>query len=402
MTHSQQRSLGLASLFTTIAIGVHAYLAKQHFILKFGSGGSPSICNINAVFNCDAVAASSYSVFLGIPVAIWGLSANFILLLLLLIARFGWSDHPDRMGRYALMLATLVTSASLVMGGVSLLFMHNYCLFCMLAYLLSFLTLGLTWHGVGGLQKVGADLKALLGESKSAALFFIAIPLIALFANASATSMYGFAKVDVLAAEKMNLWKSAPEQKFDDSRGLVLQQGRETPRMLIVEFADFLCPHCKHASPSLDAFARAHSDVKLVFKTFPLDGTCNPDPAMGGGGDGVRCQIAYFVTCAETVNQKGWDAHHYFFENQEPIAYQTLKVDDAAAEFCKTNNIDCAKIKTCMESSETKDLIRAMAQEGINAQIRGTPTIFVNGKLLGGGQLLPVLEAVYKDLKSSP
>lgn len=399
MTNAQKRSLNIAALFTLVAIAVHAYLAKQHYMLKFGAGGGPSVCNINAVFNCDAVAASSYSVLLGIPVAIWGAMANAVLLLMILIASLGWSDRPERAARYSLMLVSLIALASLGMGAVSLLYMHTYCVFCITAYVLSFLAFFFVWRGAGGFQNVGDDIKALFVENKGMGVLFIMIPLGALFANASTMSMYGSssAKINAMAVEKVNQWKAAPEQKFDEARGLVLQ-GKDQPRMTIVEFADFLCPHCKHASPTLDAFTRAHSDVKLIFKAFPLDGTCNPDPNMGGGGDGVRCQISNFVMCAEKVAQKGWEAHHYFFENQEGLAFQTTKMDDAAADFCKEVNVDCAPIKACAESTETKDTVRAMAQEGIDAQIRGTPTIFVNGRQLGAGQLLPVLEEAYRNL----
>jgi protein-disulfide isomerase len=36
-----------------------------------------------------------------------------------------------------------------------------------------------------------------------------------------------------------------------------------------------------------------------------------------------------------------------------------------------------------------------MAKEGVSAGVKGTPSFYSNGKKLGRGQLLPVLDAVY-------
>jgi protein-disulfide isomerase len=51
-----------------------------------------------------------------------------------------------------------------------------------------------------------------------------------------------------------------------------------------------------------------------------------------------------------------------------------------------------------MDSAETHDLIKAQASLGIAARVEGTPTIYVNGKKLPRGQLIPVLERVYQSL----
>jgi protein-disulfide isomerase len=40
-----------------------------------------------------------------------------------------------------------------------------------------------------------------------------------------------------------------------------------------------------------------------------------------------------------------------------------------------------------------------MAKEGDTAKIQGTPAIFVNGRVLDRGQMIPVLEGAYRSLK---
>ncbi|MEN0059572.1 MAG: thioredoxin domain-containing protein, partial [Bdellovibrio sp.] len=55
-------------------------------------------------------------------------------------------------------------------------------------------------------------------------------------------------------------------------------------------------------------------------------------------------------------------------------------------------------LTSCIKNPETMEGIRKMAKEGEVAQIRGTPTVFVNNRLLQSGQAIPVLEATYQSI----
>jgi protein-disulfide isomerase/uncharacterized membrane protein len=397
MEKASKRFLDLAILATIIAIGLHVYLTRQHYGLKFGSATSASVCTVSSVFSCDAVAASTYSTFLGMPLALWGAVANAVLLFLLLITRQGWTDEPAATGRYSLWLATLIALASVGMASLSFTQMTTYCLFCIACYALSFVSLIGTWKGVGGFGSIAADFRALFTTRRWLLFVALAIPVGAFLINASAESGAGFKNVELIANERIADWKSTPQKNLDPTRGLVLEASGVAPIMTIVEFADFRCPHCKHAYPTLHAFAQAHSDVQLVFKSFPLDGTCNPSLA-GQGGDGISCRMAFIVQCEEKLRQQGWQAHHYFFDHQEAMM-STSTIAQLDERYCADRGGDCAALKACADSTATLDEVRALAQEGIDAQIRGTPSVFVNGRLLNGGQLLPILEAARASLK---
>ena len=141
---------------------------------------------------------------------------------------------------------------------------------------------------------------------------------------------------------------------------------------------------------------RSHPDVKLIFKPFPLDGTCNED--MKGGGDGISCGLAFAVMCAEQINKTGWKAHDYFFENQMAVI-QANNLDTNLQDVSSVIGISKDDLKKCVDAPETRTLVTKMAAEGAAAKIQGTPAVFVNNKLLNGGQLLPVLDAAYKTLR---
>ncbi|WP_413578670.1 DsbA family protein [Bdellovibrio sp. HCB290] len=397
-TSSKNAFLFVAIIATLIAIGCHTYLTQHFYAVKFGTLEGTSFCNVSSTFNCDTVTASKFASFLGIPMAMWGVAANLILLFLLSITRWNLTMDRDKTSRYAFLMATLVLMGSVVMGLISLTAMTTYCLVCIGTYVLSLISFLGAWKGASNLSvsNLTEDIKDSFVTDKWFLGSLVAIPVFAFIANLMYTETKGFGDMEKISAERVGYWMSAPEQQFDNNKGLTLQLGSEPPVMTIVEFADFFCPHCKHAAPPIHSFVKSHPDVKLVFKPFPIDGTCNK--AVQGGGDGVRCGLAASVFCAEKIAQKGWAAHDFIFEKQAEFMGAPV-LDKLLDQVATSTGIAAEELKKCSSDPATLELISAMAKEGEVAQIQGTPTVFVNGKLLTGGQSKPVLEETYRAIK---
>ncbi len=402
MEKNRQYSWLLALLSTAAAVGVHGYLSFKFYALRFGALGHNSVCNFNELWNCDAVSASSYAQFLGIPMAVWGLATNFVLVLMLISSRSGWIENEERGQRYSFWLASLVFLASLVMGFISATLLKSLCLFCIISYGLSLVTFLGTyfWARPGLFKNLSSDFMALFSDHRGVLGTLIAIPAGAFFLNFIFLDNFQGDKMAIISVEKIAQWQAARLQTFNLNQGLVDFKGSGTPKMEIVEFADFRCSHCKEAYFSMDAFAASHSDVKLVFKYYPLDGTCNPDSSMTGKGDGISCEAAFVVHCSEKLFKKGWQAHHVLFDNQEKLQSYSSK-DEVSDLVCQETKSDCAQLKTCAGQLETRNEVQAMASEGIRAGVSGTPSIYVNNRQLGYGQFLPVLEKAYESLKSN-
>ncbi len=397
-TGSSKTFILISLIATLIAVGVHTYLTQHYYGLKFGTIAGQSLCNVNEVLNCDAVSASKYSSLFGIPMAIWGLFTNLILLYFIAVVRFNLVADTKKTTRYALLLSGVTVAASLVMGTISFTLMNNLCLFCIATYVLSFIGFFGLWKASedATISNIADDVKDIFSSEKWVGGFLIAIPALSFLGNLMYLESNGFSEIEKITKEKVAYWQVSPPQNFSLTDGLSYQNGTVEARMTIVEFADFRCPHCKTAAPTLHAFAKSHPDVKLVFKPFPLDGTCNE--AIKNGGDGISCGLAAAVMCAEKMSQKGWAAHDFIFEKQMEIT-QAQNLDknlDAVASALSLSN---EELKKCVKEPATIELVKKMAKEGETAQIQGTPTVFANGKLLSGGQLLPVLEAAYRSLK---
>jgi len=396
---TKNRFLMLAIISTLAALGVHFYLTQHYYDLKFGTSEGNSVCNINAVFNCDAVTASKYAAFLGIPVALWGFATNLVLLYILAITRFNLVQDRARVSRYGFLLASLTMLASVVMGMISLTALGTACVFCMAAYALSLITFFGAWKGSENLERasLASDIRAIGSSDRWLSYFLIGIPAIAFVGNEMIVQTSQYGEIDKVVQETIAYWSTAPQQNFDMKQGLVLQNGTGAPIMTLVEFADFRCPHCKAAAPTLHAFVNSHQNTQLIFKPFPLDGTCN---TALKGGDGISCGLAFSVMCAEKLAKKGWAAHDYIFENQIDIA-RAENLNKNLEDISTKLGIKAEDLKACVNSSETVDQVRKMADEGAAAKIEGTPSIFANGKLLNRGQTLPVLEGVYRYLQGN-
>ncbi len=399
MENKKKKFLVLSIIATFLALFVHAYLALKYYNLNFGMAQGQSSCNISSLFNCDATSASSYAQVYGVPVAVWGLATNLVLLLLSLIAWTGFAERPERVQRFAFFLSLIIALTSIFMGLISSFKLGTYCLYCILVYFLSFVSfIGLWLSKSDDKPKCFQDLKDAISTDKWLFICFLAVPALSFIFNSMAINNFGYKNFDRTVQEATYAWSTATTQNFDLSTGLILKPQLQTPKMVIVEFADFLCPHCKHAYPSLHAFAESHPDVQFIFKVFPLDGSCNPDPTMKGTGDGVRCRLALAAICAAKTASRGWDVHHAIFDHQEEF-YGIVAPDDIDKKICQDAGITCDPLKECMNSSEAMIELKKIAQEALSAKITGTPTIFVNGKALMAGQTLPVLEKVYNSIK---
>ncbi len=392
--------LKVAFLFTLIAVGVHLYLTDHYFNLTFGLQGGESICNISTKINCDTVTASPYSSIFNTPIALWGAMTNSILALLLLIWIAGWSSDNVRLGRYTALLSGFTALTSVVMGSISTILIGSYCLFCMGEYLISFIIFGLV---VASLETSteqpkkswGAHLAELAGPAKMYLAFLAAIPAGAIFFNQVILTHFDAQELPAIVRAAVADWQASPEIQFNEPPAYI--QGGSQPKMVIVEFADFRCPHCRHAVSPIKAFVDSHADAQLRFFAFPLDGACNDAIPSS---DGISCYLAKAVYCSEKVAAKGDLLHEIIFEHQDSfIANASLPyAKEHVLEYMTANQIKPADITACIENPDTDKAIRAQAKLGVNSGVKGTPTFFVNGRKLSKGQLIPVLEAVHATL----
>lgn len=369
------------------ATGVHAYLLKSHYDLRYGEVTGKLMCDISNQFSCSAASASRWSEFMGVPMALWGLLANFAFLTLA-----AWNPLTEDEGRQANRTNLVVTAgvlllASIAMGLISVTALGSLCPFCLGAYALSILTFVGAWFA----YRPGLEFKfkpAFLG-------FVFAFGISGFILNDQLRANYtGGIAGDQMAKAAVQEWSANPQLEIPETDPLALGPSRADAKMTIAEFADFRCIHCKLAAPPLKAFTAAHPDVRLEFYSWPLDGECNTSIQQNNG---ASCLLARVVWCARSQAQKGWEAHEAVFAR-----FEEWKTADAVhaqiPTLAQTVGMPAEDLKTCADSDSAKEAIKAQAQLGTSLNIRGTPAIYVNGRVLPAGAQIPVLNSVYSSI----
>uniref|UniRef100_Q01V45 DSBA oxidoreductase n=1 Tax=Solibacter usitatus (strain Ellin6076) TaxID=234267 RepID=Q01V45_SOLUE len=139
----------------------------------------------------------------------------------------------------------------------------------------------------------------------------------------------------------------------------------------IVEFSDFHCPFCRKAQSVLDNLRAKYGEkIRFVYRDFPLEGL---HPQARVAAEASRC-------AAE--QGKFWEFHDRLFHG-DPDASQA-----ALSRIAKESGMDLTAFEACRTSGKYKNSVQASAQEGARLGITGTPTFFVNGRMLVGSQSL--------------
>jgi len=153
--------------------------------------------------------------------------------------------------------------------------------------------------------------------------------------------------------------------------------------VVITEFSDFQCPYCREEAKMIreNVLKTYPKDARVYFFDYPLE-QIHPwaKPAAMAG----RC---VFKQSASAF----WDYHDYMFEHQADMTADNLQ--SKVLEFAKgVKGLDAAQVQACMVSKETESEVNASIAIGQSLGVNQTPTVFVNGRKLGG-------VTAWKDLK---
>ena len=124
-------------------------------------------------------------------------------------------------------------------------------------------------------------------------------------------------------------------------------------------------------------------EVKLVIKHYPLN-------SHKFAAKAAKAAMAAFA------QEKFWEFHHSLFKNYKAI--NDAKIQEIAKEL----NLDMEKFNRDMNSSAIQRLIAKDMRNGRQIGIRGTPTVFVNGKILRNLELSGFSNIIDKELKKRP
>ena len=141
-------------------------------------------------------------------------------------------------------------------------------------------------------------------------------------------------------------------------------RGNKKGTVTIVEFMDFQCPFCQRFHPTINEILKAYpKDVNYVLKNFPLPFHPQSRPAA---------KAAF----AAGEQGKYWEMVDLLVQNGAALSEEKFK------EFAKSLklNVDQFMKDYKNKDSQWEDLIKKDMELAQRADVRGTPTYYINGR----------------------
>jgi len=398
--------LKLLLLLCVAGILVSGWLLSTH--IRFATGqaglteGCSAIMGIGGSDGCANIAVSQYSDIFGIPLAALAMGFYFSLLFLVIMAwrSFQTALEPLHIG---FLLSTVSILVTVIMFFISKFVVKSFCVGCAMLWLINLAIwpalvkqLQLSWAGaLGALLEIVRPKNLKLRKERLISSFSISTATVVICAVIGfAAKSQGGREARIDSGSLVQEFANA-KQMFLPSEALggATAKGTNTPLMEIVKFSDYQCPGCKMAAQFLRAFVRKHGDkVRVTYRNFPLDGSCNS--FVPNGGHRLACSAAKASLCAGKEG-KFWEMHDKIFDAQENLSLAGMD------EFADSLGLNKEAYSNCLKDPATEAQLQKDILWGDQIQLESTPTLIINGRKLSGAKSPQELEALLVSLEKA-
>lgn len=174
----------------------------------------------------------------------------------------------------------------------------------------------------------------------------------------------------------------AETRKILQDRADGAYRGAAGKDLLLVEFADLQCPHCKEAQATMDRLVQDFPNARVVFQNFPL-AEIHPFAFKAA---------AYGYCIAKQKNEAFFPYATDVFSKQEALT--TATGDQTLKDSVTKAGLDPAAIDTCAATDATKKQVEASIELAREIGVEQTPMLSING------HLVPLNQVPYETLKN--
>jgi protein-disulfide isomerase/uncharacterized membrane protein len=375
MTPDKIKPLPAVVYFTTIITLIVAgllisfYLSISHYKV-YTDMEYRSFCTISKSINCDTVSQSPYSIFLGVPVPVWGVFGYF---LLFITAIFALNIRKDRIQLlFTLFSMGLFYSAtSLFLGILSTVKIHSYCIMCIATYGINFMLLFMFW-----LLRRRYESGNIIESAKKDYIVWKTLKSKAISFYAACFLIFAF-----LLVFFPSYWNLSPPQNTEQLNIGITSDGHpwigaKNPELTIVEFSDYLCFQCRKMHFFLrELVGKYPNKLRLVHRHFPMDHKFNPivkEPLNPGSG------ILSLIAVYASEKKQFWDINDFLFNYDISRGAIYLK------EIADATNLDLERLSRGINHTETKQKLQKDIIAGLKLHINGTPSYLINDTVYTG------------------
>ncbi|MFC1828535.1 DsbA family protein [Thermodesulfobacteriota bacterium] len=124
-------------------------------------------------------------------------------------------------------------------------------------------------------------------------------------------------------------------------------------------------------------------DVKLVFKNYPLRNHKFVRPAA-------------IAALAAGKQGRFWEFHDLLFKNYSRLTAQKIN------EIARQLDLNMVQFEKDQKDSRIQDQVARDLSDGAKVSVRGTPTVFINGRLLRNRDLTGFQRLIEKVMEKQP
>lgn len=394
-------ALIIAVVATFLGITLSLLSTHQHLRIQREGLLNESYCAISDTVNCDIVNASSYSEFLGVPIAWWGFVFYLVILGMSLYALFSGQER-----RATVSIAWLMSAGSILYSAylayISFVVLGVTCIECMGMYfanilLFAFLFVALKMPVKAAPSLVAGYFRALLRRrsglgyptriaSHAACVIIAFLVGWLVIINVQAKGKGAMVDVDVDDLVKYFYMQSLHSLEVDPEW---TSWGNPNAKVTLVEFSEFQCPFCRvsafNVRPYLQEFK---NDIRYYFVNYPLDTACNDE--VKHQMHPMACFASKAGICADKRGDF-WSFHDDIFRNQSKLSR------DFILDLAKKRGWGEDEFLACIESPEVEETIQKEIAAARKVYVTGTPTIFLNGRKLRYWRDPKFMQRVVKD-----
>jgi Na+:H+ antiporter, NhaA family len=166
--------------------------------------------------------------------------------------------------------------------------------------------------------------------------------------------------------------------------------GSKDAKVIMIEFADYQCPACAAAQPTLKQLIgeyKDNPDFNFVFKNFPLD-SIHPNARIA-------------AEAAEAAGEQGkfWEMNDLLFTNQTQWAENPSPIDIFVGFAQQIGVPNIEQFRDSVQIRKFNEVISADVADGQSVGVNSTPTIFINGQKMDSAQYAVLKAKIDEELQ---